>query len=140
MSEIPERLLRSALYLGEMPSGALLLKDNALYPWFLIVPRGDFVEWVELPDEIQGKMMKDLNALSDFLLRDADLAVDKINVGAIGNIVPQFHLHIVGRRLEDPAWPGPVWGHPDHEDYRDGEVDGLVCRLAAALEDFRNGG
>lgn len=140
MSEVSERLLSSAVSLGEMPSGALLLKDNALYPWFLIVPRGDFVEWMDLPHGIQGQLLQDLNTLSDFLLRDPELAVDKINIGAIGNIVPQFHLHIVGRRHSDPAWPGPVWGHPDHEDYFEGDVERFKSRLAAAVSDFRNGG
>jgi len=119
-----------------MPSGALLLKDNALYPWFLIVPHGNFVEWVEIPPETQHKMLTDLNSLSRFLQEDEVLKVEKINIGALGNIVPQFHLHILGRKSSDLAWPGPVWGHSDHVDYGEGEVAALTARLAGTVNKF----
>ena len=139
MPQISERLLSSAFYLGEMPSGALLLKDNALYPWFLIVPHGEYVEWIDLPMEVQEKLLADLNALSRFLREDPVLQVEKINMAAIGNIVPQFHLHILGRHAQDPAWPGPVWGHSGHRDYAEGEVDALRLRLEESVNEFQNG-
>jgi len=136
MSPISDRLLSSACHLGEMPSGALLLNDNAHYPWFLIVPYGEFVEWTDLPMELQQKMLIDLNSLTRFLLEDKALHVEKVNTAAIGNIVSQFHLHILGRNSSDPAWPGPVWGHEEKRDYETEEREGLVKRLAAAVGDF----
>lgn len=136
MSELSERLLSSALHLGEMPSGALLLKDNAHYPWFLVVPRGEFVEWLDLPWEVQQKMLTDINSLSRFLLEDSGRKVEKINVGAIGNIVPQFHLHVVGRHAGDPAWPAPVWGHAEHREYSEEEQRDLLRRLKSSVSDF----
>ncbi|MDF1826583.1 MAG: HIT family protein [Verrucomicrobiales bacterium] len=139
MSEISERLLGGAYHIGEMPSGALLLKDNAHYPWLMIVPRGEFVEWVDIPQDVQQKMMADINSLSNFLIEDSGLPVGKINVGAIGNIVPQFHLHIVGRHAEDPAWPGPVWGHGEHRHYQAGEKEALIERLSGTVGDFQHG-
>ncbi|MDF1754910.1 MAG: HIT domain-containing protein [Verrucomicrobiales bacterium] len=137
MSHISDRLLSSAEHIGEMPSGALLLKDNAHYPWFMIVPDGgDFVEWIDLPAGLQEKMQADINTLSKFLLEDPELKVGKTNVAAIGNIVPQFHLHIIGRIEDDPAWPAPVWGHPDSREYEAGELEALVARLDQAVAEF----
>ncbi|MDF1813771.1 MAG: HIT domain-containing protein [Verrucomicrobiales bacterium] len=137
MSHISDRLLSSAEHIGEMPSGALLLKDNAHYPWFMIVPGGgDFVEWIDLPAGLQEKMQADINSLSQFLLKDSVLGVGKMNVAAIGNIVPQFHLHIIGRNENDPAWPAPVWGHADSREYEKGEKEKLIERLVAAVPGF----
>lgn len=136
MSQISDQLVRSAVHIGEVPSGALLLKDNALYPWFLIVPHGDFVEWGDLPNDLQLKLLKDINTLSDFLSCDTELGVEKTNIASIGNIVPQFHLHIVGRNAKDPAWPGPVWGHEAERAYEAGEMEGLVERLNISNSDF----
>ncbi len=137
MSQISDRLLSSAIHIGEMPSGALLLNDNALYPWFLIVPHGDFVEWVDLPLEIQNRMLTDINSLCGFLIGDEMLKVEKTNIAAIGNIVSQFHLHIVGRHSKDPAWPDPVWGHPDKRDYEAGEVERMLERLTGKIVSLR---
>lgn len=137
MLHITDRLTKSAIYLGEMPSGSLLLKDNAHYPWFLIVPVGELVEWIDLPFEIQQSMLTDINSLSKFLLNDPVLGVEKMNIATIGNIVSQFHLHIVGRHAKDPAWPDPVWGHSEKRDYEDGEVDGMVERLSKTVPDFK---
>ncbi|MDF1656525.1 MAG: HIT family protein [Verrucomicrobiales bacterium] len=136
MTKISEPLLKSAIHVGEMPSGSLLILDNSHYPWFLIVPAGEFVEWIDIPLETQQKMLTDINSLSKFLLEDSGLNVGKINVGAIGNIVPQFHLHIVGRHTDDPAWPGPVWGHSAHRNYAAGEMSVLVDRLKDYVDDF----
>lgn len=138
MSEILKPFLSSTIHIGEMPSGSLLLHGNAHYPWFIIVPGGEFVEWIDLPMETQQKLLTDLNSLSQFLRGDAVLKVGKINVAAIGNMVPQFHLHIVGRHPEDPAWPGPVWGHSDHRDYAEGEVEGILARLKNSVSDFQH--
>lgn len=134
MAAALERFLKSSTYLGEIPSGALLLNGNALYPWFIVVPHGEFTEWVDLPMELQQRLLVDINTLSAFL--KGDEKVEKINVASIGNIVPQFHLHVLGRSSGDPAWPGPVWGHPDSKAYEEGEIDTLKSRLSGTLEGF----
>ncbi len=135
MAEIPDRLLQSATHLGALPSGALLLKDNAHYPWFMIVPGGEFVEWIDLPLPLQQLLLTDINVLSRFLLERRP-PTRKVNVGAIGNIVPRFHLHVVGRHPEDPAWPGPVWGHPEQKAYEEGEIAALTKQLVSGLPNF----
>ena len=134
MPKVPERFLENSTYLGEVPSGALLLNDNALYPWFIIVPHGEFTEWVDLPMDLQQHLLADINALSAFLRGRED--VEKINVASIGNIVPQFHLHVLGRNSNDQAWPGPVWGHPDSKAYEEGGIAEVIAALSKSLDRF----
>lgn len=86
------------------------LLDDARYPWLVLVPACEGVaEWVDLPPALQD----DLHRLTMRCSRDLQelFAPDKINIGALGNLVPQLHVHVVARFKNDPAWPGPVWGH-----------------------------
>ena len=61
------------------------------------------------------------------------LAVDKLNVGALGNVTPQLHVHVLGRRVGDPAWPGPVWGHSPGEAYAADALERAIAAAKAAL-------
>ena len=61
------------------------------------------------------------------------LAVEKLNLGALGNVTPQLHLHLVGRRAGDPAWPGPVWGVGTAQAYAPAVLDQAVAAARAAL-------
>lgn len=101
---------------GDLPLCFVGLADDRRYPWLVLVPRRpDLIELDDLDladrhtlvDEVvaAGRAVK---ALGDSL----DLRVEKLNVGALGNVTPQLHIHIVGRRQGDPAWPAPVWGQP----------------------------
>lgn len=136
MSHISERLLKSAYHVGELPSGSLLIKFNALYPWFMIVPEGEFVELIELPHKVQLDLLEDINHLSNFILRQLP-EFHKVNIGAIGNVVSQFHLHVVGRNISDPAWPEPVWGNPEKREYEEGELKSIVELLTTHLKGFQ---
>lgn len=134
MAKLPECFLRGSTYLGEIPSGGLLLNGNAHYPWFIIVPHGEFIEWVDLPMALQQLLLADINDLSAFL--KGREGVEKINVASIGNIVPQFHLHVLGRNSDDPAWPGPVWGHPDSKAYEEGGIAEVIEALSESHGGF----
>jgi diadenosine tetraphosphate (Ap4A) HIT family hydrolase len=86
----------------------LLAMNDANFPWLIVVPRRVGVsEIIDLGDE-QGVLMNEL-ALVSRALKD-ETRCDKLNVAAIGNVVPQLHIHIVARRKDDAAWPKPVWG------------------------------
>lgn len=95
--------------LGGSRGCLLLLHRNAAIPWFVLVPPSEVLELHELPPSLRA----DLDAAADRLARfvKRHFACDKINVAAIGNVVPQLHLHVVGRRRNDACWPRPVWGH-----------------------------
>jgi diadenosine tetraphosphate (Ap4A) HIT family hydrolase len=94
---------------GDLPLSRLLAIDDATYPWLVLVPRrAGVVEIADLGGEAPI-LMGEIVRMSQLV--KAVTGCDKINVGAIGNVVPQLHVHIVARRKDDPLWPKPVWGH-----------------------------
>lgn len=96
--------------LADWPLSRLFLYNDSRYHWGLLVPRrGGVVEIADLSPDDQAELMKEIVKLS--ALVRALPGVEKLNVGALGNMVPQLHVHVIGRRKGDPAWPGPVWGH-----------------------------
>jgi len=108
--ELDDRLARDALIIGDWPLSRVLLMNDARWPWLILVPRRDgMVELTDLEPADQTQLMAEAGRAARFL--KTHVKVDKINVGALGNIVRQLHLHIVARFVGDPAWPGPVWGH-----------------------------
>ena len=96
--------------LADWPLSRLFLYNDARYHWGLLVPRrARVVEIADLSPDDQVQLMAEIVKLSG-LIRGLP-GVEKLNVGALGNMVPQLHVHVIGRRKGDPAWPGPVWGH-----------------------------
>jgi diadenosine tetraphosphate (Ap4A) HIT family hydrolase len=94
---------------GDLPLSRLLAIDDATYPWLVLVPRrAGIVEIADLGAEAPV-LMGEIVRMSELL--KTVTGCDKINVGAIGNVVPQLHVHVVARRKDDPLWPKPVWGH-----------------------------
>jgi diadenosine tetraphosphate (Ap4A) HIT family hydrolase len=94
---------------SDLPLSRLLAIDDATYPWLVLVPRRfGVVEIADLGADA-SILMSEIVRMSQLL--KAVTGCDKINVGAIGNVVPQLHVHIVARRKDDPLWPKPVWGH-----------------------------
>ena len=94
---------------GDLPLSRLLAIDDATYPWLVLVPRrAGAVEIADLGADA-SVLMGEIVRMSQLL--KSVTSCDKINVGAIGNVVPQLHVHIVARRKDDPLWPKPVWGH-----------------------------
>jgi diadenosine tetraphosphate (Ap4A) HIT family hydrolase len=96
--------------LADWPLSRVFLYNDSRYHWGLLVPRrAGAVEMCDLSDQDQAQLMAEIVKLSG-LIR-ALPQVEKLNVGNLGNMVPQLHVHVIGRRKGDPAWPGPVWSH-----------------------------
>jgi diadenosine tetraphosphate (Ap4A) HIT family hydrolase len=107
----------------------LLAMNDANFPWLILVPRRAGVsEIIDLGAE-QAALMNEL-AMVSRVLKD-ETRCDKLNVAAIGNMVPQLHIHIVARRKDDPAWPKPVWGAVPRRAYEAGAME----RFVAAIRD-----
>jgi diadenosine tetraphosphate (Ap4A) HIT family hydrolase len=102
---------------ADWPLSRVFVYDDSRYGWALLVPRrAGVVEMADLAPEDQVQLMQEIVRLSAAvraMSMDSGLGVEKLNVGNLGNMVPQLHVHVVGRRQGDPAWPGPVWGHSD---------------------------
>ena len=107
--ELHSQLAADFHRLGRVGTIHVLLRRNAMLPWFILVPESTALELYEL----EPSLRQALNALADPLARfvKAYFSCDKINVAAIGNIVPQLHLHVIGRRRDDCCWPQAAWGH-----------------------------
>jgi diadenosine tetraphosphate (Ap4A) HIT family hydrolase len=119
--------------LGDLPLCRARLQADARYPWVVLVPRrADLGEIEDLSAADRIALMDEI-ILAGTAARAVGavlgLAVDKLNVGALGNVTPQLHVHVVGRRPGDPAWPGPVWGHSPAEAF---EAAALEAAIAAA--------
>jgi len=106
---IDERLLKSAEWVADLPLCRLFLHNDTRYPWFVLVPRVlDVTEIYQLPAPDQAQLMTEITLISRYL-KD-EFSVHKVNVGALGNVVPQLHIHVLGRDPKDATWPNPVWG------------------------------
>jgi diadenosine tetraphosphate (Ap4A) HIT family hydrolase len=111
----------------------ILLKDNALFPWFILVP--EVAEGIEdlhqLEPDAYGDVMILLRLVSEFVA--GHFKPEKLNVACIGNQVRQMHIHIVGRSPSDPAWPGVVWGFEGKQAYTEDQVEKIQDAFDEAL-------
>jgi len=108
--ELHPRLAADCFLAGRLSLSQLLLLNDARYCWFVLVPRcADVTEVYELTGKMQQQLWRESAQLSRYLKEVG--GADKINIGALGNLVPQLHVHHIARFVDDPAWPGPVWGH-----------------------------
>jgi diadenosine tetraphosphate (Ap4A) HIT family hydrolase len=103
------QLQQDTIDIGDLPLSRVLVIKDANYPWLLLVPRRDkATEIIDLDEVAQGQMMTEINRVGRALKEITKC--DKLNVAALGNVVPQLHVHIIARRKTDAAWPRPVWG------------------------------
>ena len=124
--------------LARAPSGLVLLHRNAVLPWLILVPDTSVVDLLTLPPEFRTAVLADCTHLDQYLRRRWQ--VTKVNVAALGNLVPQLHLHLVGRRVGDACWPLPVWGHlRETSTYPDREVMEIAAEVSALWPQTRPG-
>ena len=131
---IPPQLLLDTHYLGKFPNCHVLLHKNAVLPWFILVPETNIADLLDLPDDLRGMTIREAAAISEFIKNR--LGYEKVNFASIGNVVPQLHLHVVGRRPGDACWPAPVWGNlRETRDYSSPEL----CQLSERLQHYLGG-
>lgn len=108
------------------------LMDDAHHPWLILVPRvQDAVEIIDLGPQQQVMLMHEIDRASRALR--ATMKPDKLNVAALGNVVPQLHVHLIARYRNDIAWPRPVWGTATAQPYTPEHLIERVETLRAAL-------
>jgi len=129
-SSLDQRLAADTIPIGDLSLSSVLLMDDARFPWFILVPRrAGASELTDLSDEEAAQLMSEIRIATRVMLELAK--PDKVNVGALGNVVAQLHVHVVGRFRSDPAWPGPVWRHGSRTPYPAHAATALVERAAA---------
>jgi diadenosine tetraphosphate (Ap4A) HIT family hydrolase len=119
---IDKRIEADCHPLGKWRDCWVMLHRDAGVRWFIIVPETDATEWHELPAKLRDEIVGMASSLSAALKEK--LSCDKVNIAAIGNVVPQFHVHVIGRWKTDPYWPGVVWGRSSIvTKYSESEID-----------------
>lgn len=126
------QLAKDTALIGRVGECQLLLMKDARYPWLVLVPeQAGLRELHELTDERFSTVTQIIKRLSRGL--QTLTGAPKMNIAALGNMVPQLHIHIIARREDDASWPGPVWGVGTAEAYNDDELGVLAATLKEAL-------
>jgi len=138
MFSLDPRLEASSIFVADLTVCQARLQGDVRWPWIVLIPRRQGLR------ELEDLDPQDLEAVTREILAAgravraigaaAARPVEKLNVGALGNIVAQLHVHIVGRRSDDPAWPGPVWGVGAPVDYAVDAADAVTALARAALK------
>ncbi|WP_339530700.1 HIT family protein [Pseudomonas mucidolens] len=132
MFALDPRLQNDTLPIGDYPLCRLLLCNDSNYLWLILVPRIDAVSEVfQLDSADQQRLWQETTALAQLL--DQGFAADKINIGALGNVVSQLHVHVIVRKRDDAAWPAPVWGKHPAVPYAPEQVTAIRARLRTLL-------
>ena len=134
--DIHPQLLNDCLVIGRFSLSHLLLMNDANYPWFILVPdRDNITEMFQLEQADQRQLITESSLLSKTISEQFN--ADKINIAALGNMVPQLHIHHIVRYRNDAAWPAPVWGRHPAMPYSDSAVEIVVGKLRQGLvQDF----
>jgi diadenosine tetraphosphate (Ap4A) HIT family hydrolase len=129
---LDSRLKNDTINIGKLQLSQALLMNDSRYPWIILVPELENVyEWTDLSKE-QQITLHDESLLIQKVLKDL-YDGQSLNVGKLGNIVAQFHLHHIVRFENDPAWPGPVWGHSSAVNYSPQELESRISEIKQAI-------
>lgn len=129
---LDKRLAADTVFVADWPLTRVLLKDDQRFPWLVLVPRrAGAAELYDLIDSDRAMLNDETLRAAQGLKRLTGCA--KINVGALGNLVPQLHVHVVARNPGDPAWPGPVWGSGEPKLYSSEARAAFLSRLVNLL-------
>lgn len=127
------QLAADSVALGQLPLCRVLLMNDARYPWLILVPqRPNLRELTDLDPSAQGELMREIDAVARALV--AVCQPDKLNIAMLGNVVPQLHVHVVGRSRLDASWPAPVFGIGNSVAYGDDALMLRMHELKAALD------
>ena len=122
------QLARDTINIGDLPLCRALVINDANYPWLLLVPRRKgMVELIDLGEVERAQLMTEIARVAG-ALKDVTRC-DKLNIAALGNVVPQLHVHIIARRHGDAAWPRPVWGVVPALAHDPAELEGFISAI-----------
>lgn len=131
--ELDQRLANDCIVMGRFGLSELLLMNDANYPWFILVPeREDIFEIFQLDEVDQRQLLDESTCLAAHIHKV--FHADKLNIAALGNVVPQLHIHHIVRYRDDASWPRPVWGEQPAVPYSVGQADAIrsimqgICR------------
>lgn len=134
MAILHTQLQQDCFYLGRLELCHLLLMNDCQYPWCILVPdRENISEIYQLPADEQIALSRESALLAAAMM--TAFAGEKMNIAALGNVVPQLHVHHIARFRTDPAWPAPVWGKLPVSPYSEQARQDTIIRLRTQLAD-----
>ena len=127
MFELDTRLENDSLLINEQVNFQIRLMNVKEFFWVILIPnKPNLIELSDINLEERNMLLNFASNIGDFIKSEENL--DKINIGMLGNVVSQLHIHVVVRRRDDPAWPGPVWGWSDTN-----KLDKKICNYRLNL-------
>ncbi len=130
--DLDPRLAADSVEIGPLKLCSVRLMNDHRYPWLILIPQAqNMSELTDLSDADSLVLMHEIRRVSSAM--EELFRPQKLNIGALGNIVEQLHIHIIARHDDDPAWPGPVWGHSPAEAYDDKQLENLCTIIKKVL-------
>jgi diadenosine tetraphosphate (Ap4A) HIT family hydrolase len=124
---------QNSIFIKNLGLSTIYLKNDKENPWFILVPRkAGAVELIDLNHEEQTMLMEEITIVSEFL--KSHYRPHKMNVGSLGNIVTQLHIHVIARNPSDRAWPGPIWGTPTTQEFDHNELENIKSNFEEFLD------
>lgn len=131
--QLHPQLEGDCITVAELPLCRVLLLNDSRYPWLVLIPRrADIVEVYELTDTEQQQLWQEVTRCGEALMQRHNGY--KLNIGALGNMVPQLHVHVIVRNPDDEAWPGPVWGVGKATPYSQQEITQYIQQYSSMLK------
>lgn len=132
MFELHTQLAKDCVVLGDLQLCRVLLMNDSQYPWLILVPqREEIAELFQLTRIDRQQLFEECSEVAGALA--GHFRADKMNVAALGNVVPQLHVHVIARQRDDAAWPRPVWGVAPVQRYSDELLAQRLAELEALL-------
>lgn len=133
MIDLHPQLVEDTIIIGRFDLCILLLMNDENFPWFILVPDREHIQEIfQLEKNDQQILMAESSLLSEVLAKE--FSADKLNIAALGNIVPQLHIHHIVRYKNDPAWPAPVWGKQPAVAYSEQAIIGIKEKMIRLLK------
>lgn len=137
MFQIDTKLQSDNIFINKLAISQLFLSNDSNYPWFVLIPEieGKITEIIDLSFDNQKILLKEINFISQFLLKN--FRPDKLNIANLGNVVSQLHIHIIARFKNDPAFPRPIWGIGDKILYQKNDSDIIIAKTNKFISENR---
>ena len=130
--QLHDQLAADTALIADLPLSRCLLMQDARFPWIILVPRiANLRELHEVPEPVRLTLFEEIEQVSTALQQLT--GAHKLNVAALGNQVPQLHIHVIARQTDDAAWPGPVWGVGTAQPYPSEQLQNFQQALRATL-------
>ena len=129
------RLIKDTIHIADLKLCRLVLMNDSNYPWFILIPRkNDIQELYQLSIDDRYQLISETDCIAKRL--SLHFKATKMNVAALGNIVPQLHVHVIVRKKNDATWPNPIWNGVPIIFYTEEKINMIILEVKKLLDDL----